>query len=85
MKALTDGIDTKACDLVWAEKLFALSIILLIAFINIMSAKWGAYVQNVCLAAKLFAIVFIVFIGLLELVTGNTEYIGIFSFIQIVL
>ena len=62
--------------MVWAEKCFALAIILIVAFVNVMSAKWGAYLQNVCLAAKLFAIAFIVVIGLIELATGTTEHLS---------
>ena len=75
VRAVTDGLGVSDCEIVWAEKCFALVVILIISFVNVMSAKWGAYVQNVCLVAKLFAIVFIVFIGLVELATGTTEYL----------
>merc|ERR1719499_516381 len=56
---LVKALPLDDCDLgEWPLKLFAIAIILIIAFINVMSASWAAKVQNFFTAAKLLAIVF---------------------------
>lgn len=60
----------------WAEKIFALSIILVIAFVNIMSASSAARMQNLFTGLKLIAIMVIIVIGSLELFNGGTDVLA---------
>ncbi|XP_071959289.1 b(0,+)-type amino acid transporter 1-like [Antedon mediterranea] len=66
-----------SCEVpVYLIKLFAITAILLIAFINSYSVKWATRVQIIFTAAKIFALIIIVFVGIVRLCQGHTEHLN---------
>ncbi|XP_033119740.1 b(0,+)-type amino acid transporter 1-like [Anneissia japonica] len=56
-------------------KMWAVLAILLIAFINSYSVKWATRVQVVFTAAKVLALVIIIFVGFIRICQGYTEHL----------
>ncbi|XP_063713395.1 b(0,+)-type amino acid transporter 1-like [Symsagittifera roscoffensis] len=72
LKIFPDESNSCEEEMVQTKRLIAIAVIWLIGFIHIYSVNLSNKVQSVCMVAKILAIIFIVILGLIKIIKGNT-------------